>query len=96
MKISRQVRVYQYQDIILRKYASETERDRSSYYRFAIDEYILTHQGDFKKAGITTEFLKDSLKNNPKSYAEIPQKVKKAFNLPSCLKTDKAGNPNAR
>ena len=95
MKISRQIRVYQYQDIILRKYASETERDRSTYYRFAIDEYILNQQVDLKKAGITTEFLKESFKNNPKSYTEIPQKIKEAFNLPSSLKTDKAENPNA-
>jgi len=70
-----------YQDVILKKYASKTNRTQKVYYLMAIDEFIKNHQNEIQEQGINSDFLKKEFKKDPNLLKDIPLELKEIFKL---------------
>jgi len=75
------ISVKNYQDIIIKKFASATQRNQKVYYQMALDEFIGNHHKAIQEQGINSKFLIEKFKNQPDLLEEIPSKLKEIYGL---------------
>ena len=73
--------VKKYQDLIIKEFASKTQRNQKVYYQMAIDEFIKNHQNEIYEQDINSDFLKEKAKKDPNLLKDIPLKLKEIFKL---------------
>lgn len=70
-----------YQDVIIKEYASKTNRIQKVYYQMAIDEFIKNHQNEIQEQGINSDFLKKESKKNQNLLKDFPAELKEIFKI---------------
>ena len=75
------ISIKDYQYLILKEYASKTNRVQKVYYQTAIDEFIKNHQNEIQEQGINSGFLKKESKKNQNLLKDIPLELKEIFKL---------------
>ena len=73
------ISVKNYQDIIIKEFASATKRKQKVYYQMALDEFISNHSKEIQEQGMNSNFLTKELKKD--QLEEIPFKIKELFKL---------------
>lgn len=73
--------VKNYQDIIIKEFASATKRKQKVYYQMALDEFISNHSQEIREQGIDSHFLIQKSKRQPDLLEEMPLELKEVYGL---------------
>ena len=75
------ISIKNYQYVMLKEYASKTNRIQKVYYQMAIDEFIKNHQNEIQEQGVNSDFLKKESKKNQNFLKDFPAELKEIFKI---------------
>ena len=81
VETQKHISIKNYQDVIIKEFASRTQRNQKVYYQMALDEFIANHHNEIQEQGINSKFLIEKFKNQPYLLEEMPSKLKEIYRL---------------